>query len=104
MTEPLAEVNALQAISVIVTHRTDDDSKLPALLPAAEPQKAASAAKEPKKLKLRLQNAPAKDLSLPLEEAPAFGAPQPAHDESDDNDWENVASVCPSRFSSQAKK
>ena len=83
----------MQAISVIVTHRTDDDSKLPALLPAAEPQKAASAAKETKKLKLRLQNAPAKDLSLPLEEAPAFGAPQPPQAGAEDAEWENVASV-----------
>ena len=77
-----------------MTHRTDDDSKLPALLPAAEPEKAAPSAKEPKKLKLRLQNAPAKDLSLPLEEAPAFGAPQPVQAEVQDNEWENVIVVC----------
>lgn len=61
----------LQAISVIVTHRTDDMTKLPPRLPvnAAKPRKAAA----PNRPKLRLGQ-----VAKPSEAAPAGPAPGPS--------------------------
>lgn len=47
----------MQAIAVITTHRTDDASKLPSLLPTAAPAETEKQ-EGPQRPKLRLQNIP----------------------------------------------
>ena len=89
----------LQAISVILTHRTDDNSKLPQLVSADDAKGKGTTAKETKRPKLRLQNAPPKpDQAAPVVATPAIEAatrldttaaegPGPDAEE----DWEDVA-------------
>lgn len=76
----------MQAISAIVAHRTDDNSKLPALLPVAEQQTTKEADKGPKRLKLRLQNAPQ---ARTAQDAEAHAGASVE----DKEEWEDIASV-----------
>lgn len=67
----------VQAISLIVTHRTDDASQpLPAAVKAPPPTVQPKEAKRPK---LRLQNPP------PLPQAPENASP-----ESEQEEWEDI--------------
>ena len=69
---------------MIVTHRTDDSSKLPSLLPDAGPVQAEKP-KESQRPKLRLLNAP-----VPVTQ-PEKGAGQPSA--ALEEEWEDVAAV-----------
>ena len=66
-----------------MTHRTDDNSKLPALLPAETPKKKEDTKDAARRPKLRLLNAPA-----PTEPVPEAEAAMP-----EENEWEEIPSV-----------
>ena len=92
----------LQAISVILTHRTDDNSKLPQLVSADDAKGKAKTGKETRRPKLRLQNAPPKPgQAAPVAETPAseaaarlgMAAAEGTGPDAEE-DWEDVAVSC----------